>query len=64
VRLLVFKFAITHDPATRTYTDIALKPIGDDEDTTLDLLTNTTGARATVAHLKKVAEPTRAARIR
>jgi hypothetical protein len=62
-RLLVFKFAITHDPTARTYTDIALKPIGDDEDTVLDLLTNTTGARAAVAHLKKVAELTRAARV-
>jgi radical SAM superfamily enzyme YgiQ (UPF0313 family) len=62
-RLLVFKFAIAHDPTARTYTDIALKPIGDDEDTALDLLTNTTGARAAVAHLKKVAELTRAARV-
>jgi hypothetical protein len=63
-RLLVFKFAITHDPATGAYTDTALKPIGDDEDTTLDLLTGTTGARAAVAHLTKVAELTRAARVR
>jgi hypothetical protein len=60
----VYKFAITHDPATRTYTDIALEPGGDDEDMALELLTNTTGARAAVAHLKKVAELTRSARVK
>ncbi len=54
-RLLLLKFAIMRDPAARTYMDIALAPVSGDEDMTLDLLTNTTGARAAVAHLKKVA---------
>jgi radical SAM superfamily enzyme YgiQ (UPF0313 family) len=57
-RLLLLKIAITRDPATRTYTDIALTPVSDDEDMTLDLLTKTTGAHAAVVHLKKVAELT------
>jgi hypothetical protein len=47
----------------RTYTDIALTPVGDDEDMTLDLLNNTTGANAAVAHLRKVAALTGTARV-
>jgi radical SAM superfamily enzyme YgiQ (UPF0313 family) len=54
-RLLFLKLVITRDRAARTYTDIALTPVDDDEDMTLDLLTNTTGASAAVAHLRKVA---------
>jgi hypothetical protein len=61
-RLLFLKFIITRDHATRTYTDIALTLISDDEDMTLDLLTNTTGASAAVAHLRKVAALTGTAR--
>jgi hypothetical protein len=45
-RLLLLKFVIMRDPAARTYKDTALAPIRDDEETTLDLLTNTTGAHA------------------
>jgi len=60
-RLLLLKLAITRDPAARTYTDTALTPVSDG-DMTLDLLTNTTGAQAAVAHLKKIAESTRTAR--
>jgi len=54
-RLLVLKFVITRDPAARTYQDTALTPVGDDEEMTLNLFTNTTGAPAAVAHLKKIA---------
>jgi hypothetical protein len=61
VRLLVLKFVITRDPAARTYKDTALTPVADDEDVTLNLLTNTTGGRAAVAHLKKIARLTGAA---
>ena len=43
--------------------DVALAPVSGDEDMTLDLLTNTTGARAAVAHLKKVAGLTGTARV-
>jgi hypothetical protein len=38
--------------------DQALTPISDDGDETLDLPTKTTGARAAVAHAKKIAELT------
>jgi radical SAM superfamily enzyme YgiQ (UPF0313 family) len=62
-RLLFLKFVITRDHAARTYTDIALTPVGDDEDMTLDLLTNTTGANAAVAHLRKIAALTATARV-
>ena len=53
-RLFLLKLVITRDPAARTYTDIALTPVNDD-DVTLNLLTSTTGAHAAIAHLKKVA---------
>jgi hypothetical protein len=51
---------ITRDPAARTYTDIALTPVNDD-DVTLNLLTSTTGAHAAIAHFKKVAALTHSA---
>jgi hypothetical protein len=57
-RLLVLKMAIERDPKARAYMDQALTPVRDDDDETLDLLTKTTGARAAVAHVKKVAELT------
>jgi hypothetical protein len=58
-RLLLLKLAIARDPAARSYMDRALTPVGDDNDETLDLLTKTTGGRAAVAHVRKVAELTR-----
>ena len=57
-RLIWFKFVITRDPAARTYIDKALTAVREDEDTTLDLLTKTTGAQAAVAHVRKVARLT------
>ena len=57
-RLLLLRMNIARDPDARTYTDQALTPVRDDEDLTLDLLTKTTGARAAIAHIKKVAEMT------
>ncbi len=42
------------------YMDQALTPVHDDEDETLDLMTKTTGARAAVAHIKRVDELTHA----
>ena len=56
MRLLLWKRAITRDPDARTYTDLALTPVRDDDDVTLDLLTKTTGARAAIAHIHKVNE--------
>jgi radical SAM superfamily enzyme YgiQ (UPF0313 family) len=61
-RLLLTAIAISRDPAALTYTDQALTPVGDDEDETLDLFTKTTGGRAAVAHIKKVAALTGAGR--
>jgi hypothetical protein len=60
MRLLLWKRAITRDPDARNYTDLALTPVRDDDDVTLDLLTKTTGARAAVAHVNKVNKLTRA----
>jgi hypothetical protein len=62
-RLLAWKIAITRDPDARSYMDQALTPVGDDGDESLDLLTKTTGGRAAVAHVKKIAELTGASRV-
>ncbi len=58
VRLLIWQTAIKYGPGAHNYMDQALTPVGDDEDETLDLLTKTTGARAAVAHVKKIAKLT------
>ena len=57
-RLLVWKMMIARSPDARSYMDQSLTPVSDDEDATLDLLTQTAAARAAVAHSKKVAELT------
>jgi radical SAM superfamily enzyme YgiQ (UPF0313 family) len=57
-RLLISQTVIAYGPGARNYMDQALTPVTDDGDETLDLLTKTTGARAAVAHLKKIAELT------
>jgi hypothetical protein len=62
-RLFVWRISIACDPHARAYMDRALAPVGDDNDATLDLLTKTTGASAAIAHIKKVAELTRASRL-
>jgi hypothetical protein len=46
----------------RTYTDLALTPVFDDDAMTLDLFTKRTGARAAVAHVNKSKELTGATR--
>jgi len=58
IRLLIWQTAIAHGPGAHNYMDQALTPVSDDEDETLDLFTKTTGARAAVAHVKKIAELT------
>jgi hypothetical protein len=55
-RLVAVAIRIRRDPNAHAYTDQALTAVVDDEDTTLDLLTVTTGARASIAHDKKVAQ--------
>jgi hypothetical protein len=47
--------AIELDPEAHAYMDQALTPVADDEEDTLDLLTKTAGAVASVAHARKVA---------
>ena len=56
MRLLLWMRTIKRDPNARSYMDLALTPVHDDDDTTLDLLTKTTGARAAIAHINKVNE--------
>ena len=53
------KRKIERDPNRFSYTDQALAPVTDDVQETFDLLTVTTGAKAALAHQKKVAELTR-----
>jgi hypothetical protein len=55
------KRRIERDPNGHRYTDLALTPVRDDEEETLDLLTKTAGAKAAIAHLKKVEQLTHAA---
>ena len=61
LRLLIWQTAISYSFGAHNYIDQALTPVSDDEDEqTLDLFAaNThTGARAAVAHVKKIAELT------
>lgn len=58
LRLLIWQTAISYSFGAHNYIDQALTPVSDDEDETLDLFTKTTGARAAVAHVKKIAELT------
>jgi len=61
VRLILWTRMIARNSRARLYSDVALTPV-DDEDTTLQLLTKTTGAQVAVAHLKKVAKLTHGGR--
>jgi hypothetical protein len=60
VKLKLLARAIERDPNARAYMDQALTPVHDDDDETLDLMTKTTGARAAVAHIKRVDQLTHA----
>jgi radical SAM superfamily enzyme len=57
-RLYMMVKSIERDPEARSYMDQALTMVSDDGDDTSDLMTKTTGARAAIAHIKKVAELT------
>jgi radical SAM superfamily enzyme YgiQ (UPF0313 family) len=57
--ILRLKRRIERDPRARSYTDLALTPVSSAEEETLDLLTKTTGAKAAISHIKKVAALTR-----
>jgi hypothetical protein len=58
--LLFWGFVVKRSSKAKDYTDVALTPARDDEDETLELFTKTAGARAAVAHVKKIAELTHA----
>ncbi len=60
-RTLRLKRRIERDPNRFRYMDQALMPARDDDEETLDLLTKTTGARAAIAHQKRVARLAHAA---
>ncbi len=60
VRLVLDMRAIARDPLAHAYMDQALAPVGEDDDDSLDLMTQTTGARAAVAHVRRIAELTHA----
>ena len=60
LRLMAMKASIARDPRAAAYMDQALTPVTDDDDSTLDLMTMTTGASAAIAHNRRVAELTRA----
>jgi radical SAM superfamily enzyme YgiQ (UPF0313 family) len=53
--ILQMKRQIERDPGHRSYMDIALTPVEDEDEETLDLLTKTAGAKAAIDHIKKVA---------
>ena len=53
-KLIVWAVAIARCPDARRYVDLALTPVSDHEDDSLDLFTKTGGARAAVDHQKKV----------
>ncbi len=61
-RVVLMKLAIERDPKSRAYMDQALEPVDDEDESSLDLLTQTTGALAAVAHERKIAELTGASR--
>jgi radical SAM superfamily enzyme YgiQ (UPF0313 family) len=60
VHLVLVARAITRDANAHNYMDKALTPVDEDDDDALDLMTMTTGARAAVAHVRKIAELTHA----
>jgi hypothetical protein len=59
--LLVWVFAIARAPNARSYKDLALMPVDNDDDEKFDLVTKTAGGRTAAAHIKKVAALTGAA---
>ena len=55
LRLCRWTWAVARDPAARTYTDLTLTPVRDDDDTALELINATGGGRAAVAHARRIA---------
>jgi Radical SAM superfamily len=59
-KLTALAISVARDPNRGRYMDQALTPVGDD-DSSLDLMTKTGGAKAAVAHIRRVDELTHAA---
>jgi hypothetical protein len=57
-RLSADAIRVARDPGRYGYMDQALTPVRDDDEETRDLTTKTTGARAAVAHIKRIDELT------
>ena len=57
-RLSADAIRVARDPGRHDYMDQALTPVRDDDEETRDLTTKTTGARAAVAHIKRIDELT------
>jgi hypothetical protein len=55
LRVAHWRRMVEHDPEARAYVDQSLTPATAEEEDTLDLLTQTAGAVASVAHARKVA---------
>lgn len=53
--ILGVKCRIDRDPNRHRYTDLALTPVGDDDQQTFDFMTQTAGAKAAVQHQRRVA---------
>jgi hypothetical protein len=62
-RLALMAMLIIRDPNASAYHDLALTPVGDDDDATFDLVTKTSGGQAAVIQLKKIAALTRLSRV-
>jgi hypothetical protein len=58
IRLVLWSRAISRDPAAASYTDAALTAVGEHDDENLDLFNQTTGAKAAVAHIRRIEELT------
>lgn len=61
VKLVLAARSIKQEAGAKRYIDQALTPVGDDDEE-LELFTKTTGGNSAVAHMKKLAELTHAAR--
>ncbi|MPZ39775.1 MAG: radical SAM protein [Rhizobiales bacterium] len=62
-RLVRMRLAIGWDRDALRYSDLALTPVSEDEAETHELLTQTTAARAAVAHVRKISELTGGGRV-
>ena len=58
VRLLARMYRINRDPNRLAYSDLALTPVVDEDEASYDYMTKTTGAKASIDHIRKIAQLT------